>query len=61
MYAKNGTRGDKILGLAPDFKFTQQNLTELNADGNPQRGREGEDLTEEKPKPTSNEDENPNW
>ena len=51
------------MGLAPDFKFTQQNLTELNADGNPQRGREGEDLTEEKPKPkpTSNEDENPNW
>ncbi len=43
MYTKNGIRGDKILGLAPDFKFTQQDLTELNADGNRERGRYGED------------------
>ena len=32
------------MGLAPDFKFKQQDLTELNADGNPDRGRDGEDL-----------------
>ena len=32
------------MGLAPDFKFKQQDLTELNADGNPDRGRNGEDL-----------------
>ena len=33
------------MGLAPDFKFTQQDLTELNADGNRDRGRNGEDET----------------
>ena len=31
------------MGLAPDFKFTQQDLTELNSDGNRERGRYGED------------------
>ena len=50
MYAKDGTTGDSILGLAPDFKITQQNLTELNADGNRERGRYGEDETKY-PKP----------
>ena len=45
MYAKDGITGDSILGLAPDFKITQQNLTELNADGNRERGRYGEDET----------------
>lgn len=27
-----------------DFKYKQQNMTELNADGNEDRGRYGEDL-----------------
>ena len=31
------------MGLAPDYKFKQQDLTELNADGNRERGRYGED------------------
>ena len=43
MYTKDGTTGDSVLGLAPDFKFTQQDLTELNGDGNRERGRNGED------------------
>ena len=30
-----------------DFKKKQQDLTELNSDGNRERGREGEDLSEE--------------
>lgn len=52
MHAKDGTRGDTILGLAPDYKFKQQDLTELNADGNRERGRYGEDETKyPKPKP----------
>jgi len=37
------------LGLAPDFKFKQQDLTELNADGNRERGRYGEDYSKPKP------------
>tara|TARA_B100000131_G_scaffold227086_1_gene218690 strand:- start:1881 stop:2141 length:261 start_codon:yes stop_codon:yes gene_type:complete len=49
LYATDGTRGDKILGLAPDFKFTQQDLTELNGDGNRERGRYGEDYSKPKP------------
>lgn len=64
MYSKNGTGGHKILGLAPDFKFTQQDLTELNSDGNRERGRNGEDESkppkENEPHP-DNEDENPSW
>tara|TARA_B100001094_G_scaffold172014_1_gene166313 strand:- start:2145 stop:2303 length:159 start_codon:yes stop_codon:yes gene_type:complete len=52
------------LGLAPDFKFTQQDLTELNSDGNRERGRNGEDESkppkENEPHP-DNEDENPSW
>ena len=39
------------MGLAPDFKFTQQDLTELNADGNRERGRYGEDQSTPKVKP----------
>ena len=40
------------MGLAPDFKFTQQDLTELNGDGNRERGRYGEDESKyPKPKP----------
>jgi|TARA_B100001540_G_C15724234_1_gene604556 hypothetical protein len=39
------------LGLAPDFKFTQQDLTELNGDGNRERGRYGEDQSTPKVKP----------
>jgi hypothetical protein len=39
------------LGLAPDFKFTQQDLTELNGDGNRERGRYGEDHSTPKVKP----------
>ena len=38
------------MGLAPDFKFTQQDLTELNSDGNRERGRYGEDESKPKPK-----------
>ncbi len=37
------------MGLAPDFKFTQQDLTELNGDGNRERGRYGEDYSKPKP------------
>ena len=52
MHATDGTRGDTILGLAPDYKFQQQDLTELNADGNRERGRYGEDESKyPKPKP----------
>tara|TARA_B100001029_G_scaffold8667_1_gene6057 strand:+ start:475 stop:771 length:297 start_codon:yes stop_codon:yes gene_type:complete len=52
LYTKDGTTGDSVLGLAPDFKFTQQDLTELNADGNRERGRNGEDESKyPKPKP----------
>ena len=43
MYTKDGITGDSVLGLAPDFKFTQQDLPELNGDGNRERGRNGED------------------
>ena len=39
------------MGLAPDFKFTQQDLTELNGDGNRERGRYGEDHSTPKVKP----------
>ena len=39
------------MGLAPDFKFTQQDLTELNGDGNRERGRYGEDQSTPKVKP----------
>tara|TARA_B100000131_G_scaffold10086_1_gene10629 strand:+ start:276 stop:521 length:246 start_codon:yes stop_codon:yes gene_type:complete len=39
------------LGLAPDFKFTQQDLTELNGDGNRERGRYGEDHSTPRIKP----------
>ncbi len=39
------------MGLAPDFKFTQQDLTELNGDGNRERGRYGEDHSTPKAKP----------
>jgi len=53
LYATDGTRGDKILGLAPDYKFTQQDLTELNGDGNRERGRYGEDYSKPKPPLTS--------
>ena len=31
-----------------DYKHTQQDLTELNSDGNRERGRYGEDLKKEK-------------
>ena len=37
----------KKVQLKKDFKEKQQDLTELNADGNRERGRYGEDLTEE--------------
>jgi len=30
-----------------DYKKTQKEITELNADGNEDRGREGEDISEE--------------
>ena len=43
MYATDGTRGDTILGLGPNYRHTQQDLTELNGDGNRTRGRYGED------------------
>ena len=52
------------MGVASDFKFTQQDLTELNSDGNRERGRYGEDESkppEDKPEPIPNEDENPSW
>ena len=39
------------MGLAPDFKFTQQDLTELNGDGNRERGRYGEDQSAPRAKP----------
>ena len=35
--------------VANDFKIKQQDLTELNGDGNRDRGRNGEDLKEEMP------------
>jgi hypothetical protein len=45
------------LGLAPDFKFTQQDLTELNGDGNRERGRYGEDKAPPKDPPILKEEE----
>ncbi len=57
MHATDGTRGDTILGLAPDFKFTQQDLTELNGDGNRLRGRYGEDKAPPKDPPIFEEEE----
>ncbi len=57
MHATDGTRGDTILGLAPDFKFTQQDLTELNGDGNRLRGRYGEDNAPPKDPPIFKEEE----
>lgn len=57
MHATDGTRGDTILGLAPDFKFTQQDLTELNGDGNRLRGRYGEDNAPPKDPPIFEEEE----
>ena len=34
---------DRIFGKSKDFKVKQQDLTELNGDGNRTRGRNGED------------------
>jgi len=34
---------DRIFGKSKDFKVEQQDLTELNGDGNRTRGRNGED------------------
>ena len=39
------------MGLATDFKFTQQDLTELNGDGNRERCRYGEDHSTPRVKP----------
>ena len=33
----------------PDYRQVQQDLTELNSDGNRERGRDGEDLSKEPP------------
>ena len=37
---------DKIFSRKKDFVEKQQDLTELNADGNRERGRYGEDLSQ---------------
>ena len=37
--------------MAKNFKETQQDLTELNGDGNRERGRYGEDYSIEEKKP----------
>lgn len=44
MHTENGCRGDTILGLGPNYKEIQQDLTELNGDGNRERGRDGESI-----------------
>jgi len=42
----------------PDYRQVQQDLTELNSDGNRERGHDGEDLSKETPKePEPEEDE----
>lgn len=38
---------DAINSVMNDFKKTQKELTELNHDGNEDRGREGEDISED--------------
>ena len=51
MYATDGSSGDTILGLASaeniniirNYREIQQDLTELNGDGNRERGHYGED------------------
>jgi len=43
LHTENGCRGDTILGLGPNYKEVQQDLTELNGDGNRERGHYGED------------------
>ncbi len=39
----------KWVSIMNDYKEKQQDLTELNADGNRERGRNGEDLKQEMP------------
>ena len=66
MATKNDITGDKIQTkpdgsteygdgwdriFSKDFKHKQQDMTELNADGNRDRGRYGEDLEKEHPFP----------
>ena len=41
---------DKIFSHKKDFVEKQQDLTELNADGNRDRGRYGEDLSQKSSK-----------
>jgi len=45
---------DKIFRRKKDFVEKQQDLTELNADGNRERGRYGEDLSQKGSKKDSN-------
>ena len=45
---------DKIFSRKKDFVEKQQDLTELNADGNRDRGRYGEDLIQKGYKKDSN-------
>ena len=46
------------MGLIPDYRQVQQDLTELNSDGNRERGHYGEDLSKETPEePEPEEDE----
>ena len=49
MHTENGCRGDTVLGLA-NYKEVQQDLTELNGDGNRERGHYGEDQSPPKRK-----------
>lgn len=44
---------DKIFSRKKDFVEKQQDLTELNADGNRDRGRYGEDLSQKSSKKRS--------
>tara|TARA_B100000287_G_scaffold373488_2_gene372706 strand:+ start:356 stop:565 length:210 start_codon:yes stop_codon:yes gene_type:complete len=55
LYATDGSSGDTILGLASaeniniirNYREIQQDLTELNGDGNRERGHYGEDESKE--------------
>ena len=44
-----------------DFRKTQQDLTELNGEGNRQRGHEGEDESDTKPDDGSKEEAAEKW
>ena len=48
-HEKYSNNFDHIFGKSKDFKVKQQDLTELNGDGNRTRGRYGQDESSNRP------------